>query len=157
MKRWTLYIIVYAFAALLGGSLFQGTDVAELSPVEVVWISAKGGEVQMETDTGDMGVGRNAAQALEDMKATAQGRVFLETADYLIVEHGNERLIPQLQEILRPNCSVCVATEKPDLKQAAEFLNTHEPDIDMRRLRYQGGSLPLLQNKGGRLELVEGR
>lgn len=157
MKRWMLYIIVYALAAFLGGNLFHGTDVAKLSPVEAVWISAKGGTVRMETDMGDVGLGSNAAQALEDMKATAQGQVFLETADYLIVERGNESLVSQLQEILRPNCCVCVAAEKPDLKQAAQFLNTHEPDINMRDLRIREESLPLLQNRGGRLELVEGR
>ena len=156
MKRWILYLIVYAMAAMLGGRLFQGTDVAELSPVEAVWISAKAGKVEIETDMGDVGVGSNTAQALENMKATAQGRVFLETADYLIVEQGNEGLISQLWEILRPTCEVCVSMEKPDMKQAAEFLNTHKPGVDLKRLRYEQTALPLLKNRGGRLELVEG-
>lgn len=155
MKRWVLYIIVYALAALLGGNLFQGTDVAKLSPVEAVWVSAKAGQVQIETDMGDVGVGSNAKQALENMKATAQGQVFLETADYLIVERGNEGLISQLQEILRPTCGVCVAAEKPDLQQAAEFLNAHEPDVTMKKLKSREVILPILENKGGRLELVD--
>ena len=155
MKRWTLYIIVYALAALLGGNLFRGTDVAKLSPVEAVWVSAKAGRVQIETDMGDVGVGSNATKALENMKATAQGQIFLETADYLIVEQGNESLITQMQKILRPTCSVCVAAEKPDLRQAAVFLNAHEPEVTMKLLKSKDEILPVLENKGGRLELVE--
>lgn len=151
MKRWLVYLAVLV---LCGTSSFRGTDIGELAPVEVVWLTEKDGQVYLETDTGDMGRSEDVQGALHDMKAAAPGTIFLETADYLIVEEGREGLLVQLVDILRPSCKVCVARSMPDLEKVATFLNAHEPQVTMRQYQVEKGVLPILREQEGRFEWI---
>lgn len=154
MKRWILYIAVFAGAALFGASPFQGTDISKLAPVEVVWLTDRGGQVHLETDTGDEGWGENVLAALADMKAAAPGSVFLETADYLIVEKGREDLLEQVYDVLRPSCMVCAAEKMPDMEAVAAYLAAHEPQTTLRQRQVDRRSLPLLREQEGRFEWI---
>lgn len=144
MKRWILYI---ATAALLSATSFRGTDIAKLAPVEVVWLAEEDGQVLLMTDTEDVGRGADVQEALAEMKAAALGTVFLDTADYLIVETGAEKFLNQIAAALRPSCMVCRAKQVPDLKKAAEFLSAHEPDVTLRQWQNDGTELPLLEEE----------
>ena len=144
MKRWVLYI---AAVALLSTTSFRGTDIAKLAPVEVVWLAEEDGQVLLMTDTEDTGKGADVREALTDMKAAALGTVFLDTADYLIVETGAEKFLEQIAEVLRPSCMVCRAKQVPDLKKAAEFLSIHEPNVTLRQWQNDGRELPLLKEE----------
>ena len=112
MKRWWVYIVLYLVVGVLGLSPFEATDVATLSPVEVIWLEQQGNLVRIETDGKDIGIGKSVLEALENMKRTAPGTVFLDTADYLIVRKGNEKLISLRGENGEVKLSVRVATEK---------------------------------------------
>ena len=149
MKRWLLYLIVLA---LCGASANRGADIGELAPVEVVWLSETAGQIYLETDTGDMGRGDTLQAALTDMKAAAPGTIFLETADYLIVEQGREVLLEQLFDILRPSCKICVMQSMPDLEKAATFLNAHKPWLTLRQYQVEKCALPILRKQGGRFD-----
>lgn len=155
MKRWIIYIAVLAGAGFFGASAFHGTDIAELAPVEVVWLSDNGGQVYLHTDSDNIGWGENVTAALADMKAAAPGSIFLETADYLIVEVGAEELLAQVYDILRPSCKICVAQGMPDLKAAAAFLDAHEPAVTLRQRQAGRNDLPLLSEQAGRFEWIE--
>ncbi len=149
MKRWIFYI---ATVALLAATPFRGTDIASLAPVEVVWLTEMGGQVYLETDTGDVGWGADVRSALENMKAAASGSVFLETADYLIVEQGAEVLFEQVYDILRPSCMVCTAETMPDMEAAAAYLAAHEPKTTLRQRQVDQRNLPVLRERAGRFE-----
>lgn len=151
MKRWLVYLAVLV---LCGTSANRGTDIGELAPVEAVWLTEKAGQVYLETDTGDMGRGDDVQRALRDMKVTAPGTIFLETADYLIVEKGREDLLVQLVDILRPSCKVCVMRSMPDLEKAVAFLAVHEPQVTLRQYQVENCALPMLREQEGRFELV---
>lgn len=151
MKRWIFYITT---VALLAVTPFRGTDIGELAPVEVVWLTEKNGQVYLETDTGDMGWGADVRSALEDMKAAAPGSVFLETADYLIVEQGREVLLEQVYDVLRPSCMVCAAEKMPDMEAAASYLTAHEPQTTLRQRQVEQRSLSMLREQEGRFEWV---
>ena len=151
MKRWLVYLAVLV---LCGTSANRGTDIGELAPVEVVWLTEENGQVYLETDTGDMGRGENVQEALCDMKATAPGTIFLETADYLIVQQGREDLLVQLYDILRPSCKVCVMQLMPDLEKAVTFLSAHEPLVTLRQYQVEKCALQILEEQDGRFELV---
>jgi hypothetical protein len=144
MKRWILYI---ATVALLSTTSFRGTDIAKLAPVEVVWLAEEDGQVLLMTDTEDVGRGAYVQEALAAMKDAALGTVFLDTADYLIVETGAETFLDQIAAVLRPSCMVCRAKQVPDLKKASQFLSAHEPDVTLRQWQNDGGRLPLLQEE----------
>lgn len=151
MKRWIVYI---AAAALFAVTPFRGTDIAKLAPVEVVWLTEKGGQVYLETDTGDKGWGKDVSSALEDMKGAAPGSVFLETADYLIVEKGREGLLGQVYDVLRPSCMVCTAEQMPDMEAVAAYLAAHEPQTTLRQLQVEQKSLFVLREQAGRFEWI---
>ena len=88
MKKW-LYMLLLALAAfLLPG---KGTDVGELIPVELVRLTAGDGTFVAAADTGDFGTGATLEEAMADLASSAPGKVFLETADYLL-------LAPQTRE-----------------------------------------------------------
>lgn len=147
MKRWLAYT-----AALILFAVFplQGTDVGKLAPVEAVWLTEQNGQIYLQTDTGDTGRGENVESALRNMKAAAHGTVFLDTADYLIVQEGKEMLLQKVYDVLRPSCMVCSAAKIPDLERAVEFLAAHEPEITLRAYRVTQNSLPKLTEQEGR-------
>ena len=154
MKRWILYAGIVIGIAVFGTSSLRGIDIGKLAPVEVVWLAEENGQVYLETDTGDAGRGENVHLALEDMKAAAPGYVFLETADYLIVQKGSEGLLDQVYDVLRPPCMVCVAEDMPDIEHVAAFLEVHESAVTLRQCRVQQQKLPILQERDGRFEWI---
>ena len=149
MKHWVQYIAVLVLIATLP---FKGTDIAKLAPVEVVWLTEENSQVYLQTDTGDIGMGKTVEDALANMKATALGTIFLETADYLVVKMGREDLVVQVYNVLRPSCMVCAAEKLPDMKSAAQFLAAHEPQITLRQYRAECGNLAILAERDGRFE-----
>lgn len=151
MKRWVVYIVVVLLFVV---TPFRGTDIAKLAPVEVVWLTEKGGQVYLETDTGDKGWGADVQSALEDMKAAAPGSIFLETADYLIVERGREVLLEQTYDVLRPSCMVCTAEKMPDMETVAVYLSAHEPQTTLRQWQVEQPSLSVLREQQGRYEWI---
>lgn len=155
MKNGLFYLSICAAAIITGAFSFRGTDVAQLAPVEAVWLTQQAQTVCLVTDTGDAGYGMSVWEALQDMKASASGMVFLETADYLIVEQGKEELLEQVYEILRPSCQVCVCDEMPQMPDVAKFLSVHEPSTTLRQLRNADMPIPLLKDTMGRMELIE--
>lgn len=154
MKRWLLYALLFLGALIWSGKPFCGTDVAKLSPVEVLSVDVHQGDIRLQTDTGNVGIGETVTQALEDMKKTTPGTVFLETADYLLVTEKSEPLIEQLRPYLRPNCSVCLAKGELKMEKVADYLNAHEPGISLQDLRTGNKKLPTLTTEKGRLKLV---
>lgn len=155
MKRWLRYLIVIAFVVMYGASPFRGTDISALLPVEAVWVGMEGNMVRLETDTGQHGVGINVSKALEDLKSTAPGNVFLDTADYLIVQTGKEELLREIYPVLRPSCMVCAADTVADMEKAVEFLTAHEPMVTLRQWNVNQMQLQVLQEKEGRLKWCE--
>ena len=110
--------------------------------------------VILETDTGDRGYGRDPAEALANLKDCAPGVLFLDTADYLVVESGCEAWIPAVSWLLRPSCKICVECGNVDLETAAVYLAIHQPEITLREWLGGERGIPQLQEREGRLELV---
>lgn len=154
MKHWVWYLAAILLVAAFCGMPFASTDVAELQPVELIRISQARGRILVETDTGDRGCGSDLAAAFADLKQTASGRVFLETAEYLLISPGMENLLPELTEYLRPACSVCLERGRADLEQATAYLSAHEPELTL--LEYRAGlcDIPILTIREGDMHLV---
>lgn len=150
MKRWLWICVIIVLAALVASTPFKGRDVAKLIPVEVIWLSESQGDVYLETDTGDSGLGTSVQDALENMKQSVAGTLFLETADYLILNQEDEYLLEQVYPLLRPTCMICTASKTPDMENIAKFLSAHEPDLTLRQYRVREGDLPVLEEKDGR-------
>lgn len=154
MKKWLWYLAVVAAVALLSGNSKSSTDVGKLQPVQVVRISSAGGQVIIETDTGNFGIGDTLKNAFENLKKTSSAQVFLDTADYLIIGKNCKELLPALMGYFRPACAVCLEQGAPDMELVGTFLEYHKPKLTL--MHYQAGErkLPVLQTREGRMELV---
>ena len=119
--KWTLYL-----AALLGAILIpiRRTDVGKLQPIEVIALSEKNGTVRLETDTEDSGEGYTIEEAVADLKQTTPGVVYLDIAEYLLLEPGCEEHLDELQVWLKGSTLVCMKEGTMDLKDAAKYGKT---------------------------------
>ena len=148
MRRWILYA---AILILLVAAPFQKMNISRLSPVQTVWVAEVNGEILLQTAGGAQGIGADIPAALENLNAGAADIVFLETADYLIIETGTEALLEQASLVFRPSCMVCAAASMPELEQATKFLRIHEPVVTLRQWMVEHNALQQLVAEEGRL------
>lgn len=154
MKRWPWYIAALSLIAVLNLLPFSGTDVAQLKPVEVLWVYQTAEGVVIETDTLDRGSGSTPEDAFQNLMETTSGHIFLETADFLMLDRQALALLPQLTERLRPACGVCVAEGKINMEQVASFLNAHRPKCTLRDCSKENVPTEILKVEEGRMRLV---
>ena len=131
-----------------------GSQVEMLQPVQLLQVTKLNGSIRLRTDTKDFGAGKTLQDAMEDLQATSEKRIFLETADMLILGENTEYLIPKLRRYLRPAVQVCRINEEMDPAQAAGYLQNHRSPATLARYE-EFKELPQLRAAGGRLWLAE--
>ena len=75
MKRIVIYVLI------LAATLFvpvKGNDIGRLRPVQAVLVYKENQNVLIQTDTEDTGVGQTAKEALQNLKDTTPGVIYLE-------------------------------------------------------------------------------
>ena len=154
MKRWLWYAVALALILAVSAESYAGSDVGELQPVQTLRVSEQAGTILVETDTGELGEGDTLDAAFRNMEETALGKLFLDTAEYLLIAPGCVELIPKLTEYLRPSCCVCLTEGDVDLMQVGQFLQIHPPDRTLMEYRAGLNQVPLLKGFDGRMELV---
>ena len=145
-NRIVLYGLVLALLLLGRG----GTDIGQLQPVEVVQLYEKNGLLILKTDTGDMGWGLTVDEAVRKLKETTPGQIYLDTADYLLIEEGVEASIPALRPYLKRRTTMAFGPEGVDLQETAAYLRVHRPsekvgkgDKPIEKLVFEGGKIIL--------------
>lgn len=146
MKRWMVYGL--AAVALLSLRPKEMKDVSGLIPVELLYIYKEEGWICAETDTGNYGRGKDLEAALKDLETTAPGRIFLETAGFLVVTEDTVYLLPKLTHVLRPGAEVCLGIGVD--AQAVPYLNAHRPNTTLKDIRAGVGEIPALIRTGER-------
>ena len=154
MKRWLVCAALIFLVAASGYMPFSGSDVGTLQPVELISLSVSEDLITVKTDTGDMGQGSDIDSAFSDLKRTAAGKVFLETADYLLIDQKGLLYLPRLTAILRPACKVCVTNDDVDLKKAAEYLRIQADNFTLQNYRAGERSIPYLAVHEERMYIV---
>lgn len=147
--KWIFYSAVLAVSLL---APVKRTDVALLQPVEVISLYMEGAQTVLETDTGDLGKGTSVEQALEDLKQTTPGIVYLDTAEYLLVAEGTESRIPEIAAYLKNDVKLCTADPGIDLTLAALYLDVHSPEMTVSEWR-EGKNPEKLVKENDRLQL----
>lgn len=161
MKKKVSWLLAAAAAALLFiFTPFRSSDVAELIPVEILVISKENN--QLVVDGGEVqGRGATWTEAWQDLKQGAPGKVFLGTAEYVVLVGGaaNQLDIVAESDLLRPAARVCLCLgEAPEVEKAAKFLTTKEGGVTLQmvcaaRLQHREPDLPVLVNTKGGLRL----
>lgn len=154
MKRWIVCAAALA-VVLLAGKSGAGTDIARLEPVQILQVSGSAGQVAVRTDTGQHGEGDDLDAAVADMKAAADGEIFLDTVECLLIDRDSIDWLPALMQQLRPACRICRCDGVPDLEAAASYLSIHKPGVTLRQYRQGEYQLPLLYQREGRMYLAE--
>jgi hypothetical protein len=154
VKRWLWCAGALLLAAVLGGMPFVGTDIAKLHPAEVLRVQKTGDIIFVELDTGDSGKGKTLETAIQDLKESTPGKVFLETVEYLLINGEAEALLERLSEYLRPACGVCLEDGTVKLGEVAEFLGTHTPGLILQEYRAGDHSLQKLVVREERMYFV---
>ena len=141
MKRMLLYIGILASVLAVP---IRPSNVGELLPVQVVAVYEEQGQTVLETDTGNRGVGENAVEALANMKATALGNIYLDTAEYLLIGKNAQEGAEALRGELKGSVRVCMLEEPTDLSNAGLYLDVHGK---LPKLRFwnEGAELPVLR------------
>ena len=163
MIKKLIFLVILAGVLRTTGLLpFQSSDVAELIPVQALIVSQSGGNVVL--DGGECrGIGSDWDSAWEDLKESAAGRVFLQTADHVILCGDAVSLLQEVVEsgAFRPAASVCVCPDfVPEAQAAADYLQAHSSSVTLQQvqalqLREGKLSLPYLRRTEGGLRLDE--
>lgn len=148
MKRTLLYIIVLAVALAVP---VERLDIGELRPVELVSLYREGNVICVETDTGDIGKGATLVDAVKDLEDTAEGAIYLDTAEYLVVSQDARNLLNGMGEFLKPSVRVCVTKAEIDPAQSAAYLAAHPPGT---QLKWEGEPDELTVEEG-RLKILK--
>ena len=86
MKKWLIPAAVLAAVAIFSRLPHPARDIADLKPVRAIYIHMEGRTLHIETDTGDSGAGGDLSEAHEALRAEADGEIFLDTAEFLILD-----------------------------------------------------------------------
>ena len=134
MKKWLIPAAVLGAVAIFSRLPHPARDIADLKPVRAVYIHMEGRTLHIETDTGDSGSGPDLAEACADLRAKADGEIFLDTAEFLILD-PKVPITEAFYSLLRPDCRVTFTDAPPDLEKATAYLSQHPPKLTLARLR----------------------
>ena len=140
MKQIYIYFGVLLALLLLPG----GTDAAKLAPAQLVCVQTDGQTVRIRTDLGNLGNGRTLSDAFADLENTTPGKVFLDTADYLVVDENSIGYLPDLAQWVKGDCLVCIGKGIEDLSGAATYLDSHPPGVKLEDCQGGNKALPYL-------------
>ena len=133
MKKWLLLPGLMA-AGLLLRLPHPARDIARLEPVRAVYLYMEQGLTTIETDTGTTGTGEDLESAYAAMKSNADREVFLDTAQFLILD-PHVPITEDFYELLRPTTRVVFSNEKTNLETVSDYLTIHPPEITLAKLR----------------------
>ena len=156
MKRIVLFVLLAAALRMAGLLPFSGSDVAELVPVEALTVDWKHDQVVLKGE-GCQGYGEDWEAALDDLRSSGNGKVFLGTTEQVVMSEAAVRLMPDVIRSgdLRPAAMICVCLGAlPEPKEAAEYLSSHNAGITIQKVQTsmvqgEGVELPILRHTEG--------
>ena len=137
---------IVLYVAILAALLFvplQRVEIANLEPIQAVWMYRENGNVILETDTEDKGSGATVTDALNNMKNKSPGIVYLDTAQYLFVSETAKEDIYAIQPYLKKSVRLCIWNGQGDLKNAVKYADSHKISLKIREWE-KVGNLPEL-------------
>ena len=134
MNRICIWLLAAASAVCLCMLPRTGTDAAKLLPAQVLVIGVGDGAITVEADNGAAGSGA----ALADMAECAEGTLFLDTAEHIVLLQSAGALLPAAaqQPQFRPAAKLYLA-RLPELHaaEAVEFLQAHPGTLTLALAR----------------------
>ncbi|MBR4017437.1 MAG: hypothetical protein IKK11_06465 [Oscillospiraceae bacterium] len=141
-------IRILAYTLILSALFFVPLDrveIADLEPIQAVWLFQDGEEIILKTDTEDIGKGATVQEALINMKENSSGIIYLDTAQYLLVSQSAQQQIADMQPYLKGSALVCIWNGQGDMSEAVKYADSHKvggklknwkPDSELPSLHY---------------------
>lgn len=129
MKRIILYCILLAAACMIP---VNRMDISNLEPIQAVKMSLQEGNILLQTDTGDVGIGKNVNEALSNMKQASEGIVYLDTAQFLTVSKDAQEYIGHMKEFLKGKVKVCIWDQNGNLEDVAKYMRAHKFGVSLK-------------------------
>lgn len=126
----------------------RGTDVGELLPVEVLLVEKEAEQYAITTDTGNSARGDSLKAAMDTLRNTAPGVIFLDTADYVLLTEETLSCMDALQGFVRPGTKVYIVEGEADPERLGAFLRAHGPDTPLHRIIKEAKMVPKLRLEG---------
>ena len=152
MKHWYGMVLAILLASLLPKE--QHTDISQLHPVEILYIDMEGRSVQIATDTGEVGQGNTWQAALGDLKETASGELFVDTAAFLLVTDRSSVYLEEMAQVQRPSIKVLLFDGEAQWETLTNYLRWKNAGISLWRYRTGDTKLPKLVNVEGRCSIA---
>lgn len=160
MKQIIWVALLAAAVSLTGLFPFESNDVADLVPVEALLVDVQADRVILKGND-CQGSGTDWPSALEDLRQSGEGTVFLGTAEQVVLSRSATALLPDVirSTDLRPAAVLCICDgELPEPDKAAEYLSARNAGTTIQKvqaimLRGEGIQLPVLEQTEGGLRL----
>lgn len=111
-----------------------GADAAKLLPAQVLVIAQEDRQITVESDNGASGSGATLPDALEAMRESAEGTLFLDTAEHIVLLQSAQALLPAAarQQQFRPAAKLYLARmDTLDAEGCVEFLQAHPGTVTL--------------------------
>ena len=107
-------------------------NISDLLPIEAVSIDVTDDNVVVETDTGNVGVGKTVSAAIENLKVNTPATVYLDTVKYLIVSTDANAYIAELEKQIRSGVEVYIGDAPGSVQDVLAYLKAHKklPDSE---------------------------
>lgn len=147
MKRILIYI---GILAVVIAAPVRSSNIGKMKPVQVLSVYKEYDWVVVETDTQDKGVGGTVKQALQNLKDTASGIIYLDTSEYLLLTDDTLGAVEDLRQELKKSTQLCMIAKPVDLPEAAKYLSVHGKLPKLRHWN-RDQELPVLSTFGDAL------
>lgn len=111
-----------------------GTDAAKLLPAQVLVIAQEEGQITVESDNGVSGSGATLPDALASMRENAEGTLFLDTAEHIVLLQSAQALLPAAarQRQFRPAAKLYLADMNVlAAEDCVDFLQAHPGSVTL--------------------------
>ena len=111
-----------------------GTDAAKLLPAQVLVIAQEEGQITVESDNGVSGSGTTLPDALASMRENAEGTLFLDTAEHIVLLQSAQALLPAAarQRQFRPAAKLYLADmDVLAAEDCVDFLQAHPGSVTL--------------------------
>ena len=105
-------------------------NVSDLLPIEAVSMYVEDENVVIETDTGNVGVGKTVSEAVENLVDSTAAIVYLDTVKYLIVSTDARSFAAELKNKLKYSTDVYVGDITDSTKNTLAYLKAHNKLLD---------------------------
>lgn len=129
----TLRVILYTLILV---SLFfiplKRVEIANLEPVQAVWMREENGNVVLETDTEDKGAGATVDEALAHMKQNSSGIIYLDTVQYLFADESAQQQISAIRPYVKGSVRVCQWNGQGSIADAVKYVDSHRIGLKIK-------------------------